>query len=183
MNLFAYRNTMRNAVPVFDPESPDEQLRQRMARQREAERKHRGWIQAIDRAKSERTANPAQKLQRAIDNQFRVMPPWVREIVSGIVARHGAEIGDVLFRRTRGAAALARNEICYTLKAAISPVTGDHPSLEMIGRWMNREYTSVLHCIAIHQNDNDLPIITTRSAEAKRRYSRDWHVRHGRGGK
>lgn len=180
MILASCHNTMRHAVPVYDPESPDERLRRKLAERREADRKRRLWIEAIDRAKADRSSSRAGLIEAKIANQFSAMPPWAREIVRSIAQKHGVDLGEMFFSRKRGPARTARNEICYVLRGTLSPVSGEAPSLPVIGRWIGKEHTSVLHAIANHQHENGLPALTTRSAEKKRQASREWHERRRR---
>lgn len=87
----------------------------------------------------------------------RIMPKWVREIVEQCAATHKVLVSELLGDSQRKQAVAARHEAFYVVKA-MKPVL----SFPQIGRWFDRDHTSVIHGISKHQHLYDLPRLTSK---------------------
>ena len=80
------------------------------------------------------------------------MPGWARAIVFDAAQKRGARLDRVVGRSRVFADVSARQAAMYEIKAA-KPML----SATLIGRWFDRDHTTVLHAIACHQEANGLP--------------------------
>lgn len=88
----------------------------------------------------------------------RIVPKWVREIVEQCARSHRVLVSELLGDSQRKAAVSARHEAFYAVKA-----TKPTLSFPQIGRWFNRDHTSVIHGVSKHQHLYDLPKLTNKT--------------------
>jgi chromosomal replication initiation ATPase DnaA len=72
----------------------------------------------------------------------------VRAVVSEVAAKYGCTVADILGQRRSGRLSIARFEVCARLREL--NYGGAPPSLPLIGRWLQRHHTTVLHAIRRH---------------------------------
>ena len=75
------------------------------------------------------------------------MPPVARDILEAVARANGLTAADLVGRSTRRAVAAPRAEVILRMRNEVT-VLGRPPSLPQIGRWMNRDHTTVLYAIA-----------------------------------
>lgn len=97
------------------------------------------------------------KLHEAGMTQFRKwgMPQWAREIVHEVAYRHRISVSELASHNRCRAVTNARAEAMYLIKAA-KPML----SSPQLGKWFDRDYTSVLHGIAVHQERTGAPALS-----------------------
>lgn len=72
------------------------------------------------------------------------MPPSVRGIIETVAAEHRVRVCDMLSRRQTSALAKARWDAMARIRASLC-ICGKPPSLPQIGRWFDRDHSTVLH--------------------------------------
>ena len=114
-----------------------------------------------------RPAEDAQEYARRLGlNQFRRrgMPQWAMEIVEHVAFQHCVGIDQIAsggrFRRI----VRARDEAIYRVKEA-KPVT----STPVLGKWFDRDHTSVLYSLSAHSERSGDPSLTKYQLSAARR--------------
>lgn len=96
------------------------------------------------------------------------MPGWARAIVFDAAQKRGARLDRVVGRSRVFADVNARQAAMYEIKAA-KPML----SATLIGKWFDRDHTTVLHAIACRQEDESLPKLSGYRLDrvrARRRY-------------
>lgn len=140
MHLISYAGYEgpRRTIPVRKPQT----------------RHERRWAHKID---------PVTRTQAAMDEfnregmrvfNDRGMPAVYREVVRVVARAHGINVMLLASKSRMRIAVLARNEAMYKIKAHDNRV-----SMPKLGRWFERDHTSVLYCIACHQDRNKLPLL------------------------
>lgn len=87
----------------------------------------------------------------------RGMPLWARNIVATISELHRQDMGDIIGRSRRKVHVRVRNEVWYRLRTGESPVRRLSPSYMQIGRWFERDHSSIVFGACRHSLENGLP--------------------------
>lgn len=82
------------------------------------------------------------------------MPKWARDIVREVAYRHKIYVSDLASDNRFHDVVHARTEAMYRIKAAKPEV-----SSTQLGKWFDRDHTSVLHGIAAHQERAGVPAL------------------------
>ena len=73
------------------------------------------------------------------------VPPRVLAIMEEVAAKHGVSLGDILSRARAAKIADARTDAMRAVAAAPSP--NGKPSTTTIGRWFDRDHSTVVHAL------------------------------------
>lgn len=96
------------------------------------------------------------------------MPGRVREIMEQVCARNGMRLPDLLGQSRMKTFAHARFEAAAQIHAQIK-IGCAPPSLPQIGRWMNRDHTSILNALRRHKElfgESWMPVSSTAAPRA-----------------
>lgn len=91
-------------------------------------------------------------LTNAEKSMLRQMPSAVASIVLEVSHKHLVRVGLILSDSKRRHVTACRDEVAYRIKA-------DNParSYPLIGKWLGRDHTSVMHAVARHAHKQHLP--------------------------
>ncbi|TIN82767.1 MAG: hypothetical protein E5X94_00700 [Mesorhizobium sp.] len=87
-----------------------------------------------------------------LEFQRRAMPEWAVAIVDEVCQRRDMCPGALASRTRKHKVAAVRNEAIYLIKARKSSISGPR-----LGRWFDRDNTSILHSLARHSEESGLP--------------------------
>jgi chromosomal replication initiator protein len=88
-----------------------------------------------------------------LDHQcLRHVPERVRSVIIEVAEKHNVPPREIMGRTRERSVVLARHEAIYRVKA-LNPTF----SSTQIGRWFNRDYTTILYAIAKYQDQNGAP--------------------------
>lgn len=132
-----------------------------------ATRHERKWVNELIPA--EETQEAWVKLNQKGLDEFRQrgMPEAIRDLVKQVATSRRVAIMLIASDSRMRVAVYARNEIMYMIKAR-NPST----SCPQMGRWFNRDHTSILHGIASHQERHNLPPLVGYNLAASRANNR-----------
>ncbi len=135
-----------------------------------ATRHSRKWVDAIIPA--EETQDAWVKLNQNGLDEFRKrgMPEAIRDIVKQVATSRCVAIMLIASESRMRVAVYARNEIMYLIKARNLST-----SCPQMGRWFNRDHTSILHGIASHQERHNLPPLVGYNLAASRANNRKFY--------
>lgn len=97
------------------------------------------------------------------------MPEWARNIVIEVCERTDVCPGEIASDARFQRVVKARREIIYRIKET-KPIL----STPQLGRWFNRDHTSILHSIAMHQEQCGAPRLVGYSLDKLRLRNRLW---------
>lgn len=133
-----------------------EEFRQQVLESRRRERAARLRLQEISRA-------------RSIMCEHSV-PKWVRELVIEIAARHDVSPGEVYSASRRRVVVAARQEAIYQTKA-----TKPKTSSITIGKWFNRDHTTIFHSLAVYHRLHGGALLTKYDLDGQREQALNWY--------
>ena len=152
--------TMRNAK--FKTTEVDTDFLERQKR-RENQRK---WLAAIDQAKQAAAAQKTELERQATvrwEEMGLIVPNEIKAMTREICAKHGVETAPVYGRSRKHVHVVARNELFYRIKEA-----KPHLSFPVIGRWLQRDHTSIMHGVAAHAELTGEPKLTNYDVVGQR---------------
>lgn len=79
----------------------------------------------------------------------QILPPRVLDTIALVAMRHSTTVADIIGRSRFREHCRARAEAAYWLRKM--EWFGDRPSLPLIGRWLQRDHTTVLWAIRRHE--------------------------------
>ncbi len=113
------------------------------------------WTRATDPLTRREDARREMERQGIAIFKSRGLPAWALDIVKACAGSRNVSLptmaGDYRFRN----AVKARNEAMYLIY--LQRTNNPNLSCPRIGKWFDRDHTSVLHGIASHQEANNLP--------------------------
>lgn len=100
--------------------------------------------------------SPEESRERALDRfRNRGMPAWARRVVEEVANRSGVSLEMIASDRRFHSVVHARDEAIYALKDRRAVL-----SMPMIGKWFNRDHTSIMYSIACHSERTGSPELT-----------------------
>lgn len=111
----------------------------------------------------------------------RGMPLWARNIVATMAELNRMDIDDVIGRSRRRVHVRVRNEVWYILRTSKSPLRKVSPSYSQIGRWFERDHSSIVFGACRHAFERGLPSPSNVNPERlilrKRKRAIEWWAR------
>ncbi|TIM14480.1 MAG: hypothetical protein E5Y67_12435 [Mesorhizobium sp.] len=136
--MYAFRATERGiqarAVPGISEEQPRQPLQMRST-----------WT--VDT-----TPIALQRAEGLRQLRRQGMPEWARDILAAVADRHAICPSDIAGKKRNRPIIDARAEAAYLIKAA-KPML----SSVILGKWFDKDHTSIAHLIARHQEQHGLP--------------------------
>ena len=74
------------------------------------------------------------------------MPPRAELIMRRVCSVHGVSLAEIVGPRVTKTVVVARRECAYRLRNEMT-IAGDRPSLPQIGRWMNKDHSSIFYAL------------------------------------
>jgi chromosomal replication initiation ATPase DnaA len=145
MFVASYRNTMKNAKPAFVNVLP-------------AMKAEKREIEAKIEAEKVATCHKA----------TRHLPEWIAEIIHATAEKHGIDICDLMGGSRTWNVGRARHEAYYRVKERKPAL-----SLNQIGKFFQRDHTSILFGLAAHAERSGEHDFTGFSLERNRTRNRD----------
>jgi hypothetical protein len=82
------------------------------------------------------------------------MPEWARQIAEETAIRHGICVSEIANGSRKYKVVRVRNEAIYLVKAR-KPML----SSSQLGRWFDRDHTTILHALASHSDATGAPAL------------------------
>lgn len=127
----------------------------------------------IERKKAEADRRQQEERQRAmVLLKKRRVPARIVGILAEAADTHGVALLALIGPGRKPAAVAARDATIYALRR-------DNPQLSMpvIGRWFDRDHTSICACVARHAVRSGLPALTRMDIVKKRADAATWYER------
>lgn len=135
------------------------------------ERNHGYSPEFLERAKRSRQRAAAEEMRKQgmMKYRRRGMPSWACDIIRDVSDRRGICVDQMASDSRVAVVSRARNEAMYLIKAAKPTV-----SSPQMGKWFNRDHTSILYGISSHQERYGLPILAGYDVALARIRKREW---------
>lgn len=75
------------------------------------------------------------------------IPPRVLDVIRDVARTHNVSVDSVLSPSRLKRFVVPRQQAMWRVRAMRWPVIRGHPSYPQIGRWFNRDHTTILHAV------------------------------------
>jgi len=80
------------------------------------------------------------------------MPKWIKQLMFELCLEHKVHPDDLVSHKRHKRLAVARREFCYRLNQE------HHQTLSKIGRWINKDHTTVLYAVRAAAEEKSIPL-------------------------
>lgn len=93
------------------------------------------------------------------------MPKWIKQLMFELCLEHKIHPDDLVSHKRHKRLAMARREFCYWM------YTEHKQSLSAIGRWINKDHTTVLYAVRAAAEEKGVPLIKGKCYWRRKNFS------------